>query len=120
MSLLAHWSPVLGVSESIPTVVFPFVCLFGEDTFLCFEVLYRLFTGPLSFVFHEFPLANASVLQNLWEILQNEDRQLVAHLEEKGISFARLIWSLISTLFTTALNREGFLAIIDNVIIRSE
>jgi hypothetical protein len=79
MSLLAHWSPVLGVGESVPSIVFPFVCLFGEDSFMCFEVLYRLFTGPLGWMFHEFPLANAGVLQNLWEILKKEDAQLVRH-----------------------------------------
>lgn len=120
MSLLAHWSPVLGVSEAVPSIVFPFVCLLGEDTFMCFEVLYRLFSGPLAFMFHEFPLANAGVLQNLWEILKKEDPQLVAHLEGKGISFARLIWSLISSLFTSALNRKGFLVISDNILIRTD
>lgn len=70
MSLLSHWSPVLAVSECVPSIAFPFACLLGEDKFLCFEVLYRLFSGPLAFIFQEYPLANSTVLQNMWEIIK--------------------------------------------------
>lgn len=120
MSLLTYWSPVLGQSQEIPTIVFPFVCLLGEDTFMCFEVLYRLFSGPLSFMFKEYPLANSEVLQNMWEILKKEDPHLVAHFELKKISFVKLAWTLISTLFTSTLTREGFLAIADMILINND
>lgn len=36
VSLLTHWEGVMGVAEFVPAVVFPFVCLFGSDSFLCF------------------------------------------------------------------------------------
>ena len=36
------------------------------------------------------------------------------------MSFARLAWSLMSSLFTTCLSREGFLAIVDHVLIKIE
>lgn len=65
LSLLAHYSPVFAESELIPTLVFPFVCIFGEDRFFCFEVLYRLFNNWLSFLFENFPLANSELLQNI-------------------------------------------------------
>jgi hypothetical protein len=65
LSLLAHYHPVFAEADFIPTVIFPFVCLFGNDYFLCFEILYRLFTIPLSFLFKEFPVANSAYLQNV-------------------------------------------------------
>ena len=74
VSLLAHYHPIFAEHEGLPTIIFPFVCLFGNDHFLCFEVLYRLFTGPLAFLFEEFPLANSKYLQNMFEILGREDQ----------------------------------------------
>lgn len=65
VSLLAYYSPVFAEAEFVPTLIFPFVCMFGNDQFLCFEILYRLFTRPLSFLFKEFPVANSSYLQNI-------------------------------------------------------
>ena len=36
LSLLAHYSPVFAEADFIPSIIFPFVCIFGEDRFLCF------------------------------------------------------------------------------------
>lgn len=36
ISLLAHYSPIFAESDLIPTLVFPFVCIFGNDRFFCF------------------------------------------------------------------------------------
>ena len=36
VGLLAHWEPVMGQADFVPPIVFPFVCLLGQDTFLCF------------------------------------------------------------------------------------
>lgn len=51
LSLLAHYSPIFAESDLIPALIFPFVCIFGEDRFFCFEVLYRLFNNWLSCLF---------------------------------------------------------------------
>lgn len=69
ISLLAHYSPVLAESDLVAPLVFPFVCIFGQDTFFCFEVLYRLFNHWLSYLFKEFPLANSELVQNLYELV---------------------------------------------------
>lgn len=69
ISLLGNYCPVFAESELIAPIVFPFVCLFGNDEFFCFEVLYKLFRHWLSFLFSDFPLANARLLQNIYEIL---------------------------------------------------
>jgi hypothetical protein len=51
LSLLAHYHPVFAEAEKICEIIFPFVCLFGNDLFLCFEILYCLFSRQLSFLF---------------------------------------------------------------------
>lgn len=45
---------------------------------------------------------------------------LLNHLNNNGISFTKLIWSLFSTLFSTNLNRDGFLAVADTLISHHE
>lgn len=51
ISLLAHYSPIFSVaymsSESLSAILFPFVCIFGSDQFLCFEILYQFFNYHL-------------------------------------------------------------------------
>jgi hypothetical protein len=54
----------------VPPIVFAFVCLFGQDEYFCFDIVYRLFTHWLNFLFDEFPVANSSFLQNVYEILE--------------------------------------------------
>jgi len=29
MTLLVNWQPIMGVADYIPSIVFPFICLFG-------------------------------------------------------------------------------------------
>jgi hypothetical protein len=118
LSLLAHYHPVFAEADFIPTLIFPFVCLFANDHFLCFEILYRLFTRPLSFLFKEFPVANSAYLQNVREILAKEDPELLAHFNDKGLSFTKTAWSLLNTLFSACLAREQFLAVIDSIFVR--
>jgi hypothetical protein len=119
-SLLAHYSPVFAESDLTATLVFPFVCIFGEDRFFCFEVLYHIFNSWLRCLFENFPLANSELLQNIQEIFEKEDQPLLNHINDKNISFTKLIWSLLSTLFSTNLNRDGFLAMADTLISHSE
>lgn len=45
---------------------------------------------------------------------------LLNHLRDRQISFTKLTWSLLSTLFSTNLNRDGFLAVADTLIAHNE
>lgn len=36
VSLLAHLHSIFSEAETVPSIVFPLVCLFGNDEFLCF------------------------------------------------------------------------------------
>lgn len=69
LSLLAHYSPIFAEADFLPCLVFPIVSMLGEDELLCFEVLHRLLTYWLQFLFETFPVANADVLQNIEELL---------------------------------------------------
>lgn len=105
MSVLGHYSNVFSESENVASIVFPFVCLFGNDKFLCFEILYRLFTNWLSFLFKNFPTANNSYVQNLQEMMETIDIEILNHLKNKKLSFTKLCWGLVSNLFTTVFPR---------------
>lgn len=118
MSLLGHYSPIFRQADNVPAIVFPFVCLFGTDRLLSFDILYRLLTNWLSFLFKNFPSANADYVQNLQEIMEDIDIEILNHLKHKKLSFTKLCWGLISNLFTTVFPRQSFLAIIDAIFTR--
>lgn len=81
ISWLAWVDPIYGEYENTPSIVFPIVCLFGQDQYLCFEIVYRLFTNWLSFLFDEFPVPNSKFLQNIYEMLEEIDPTLLNHLK---------------------------------------
>ena len=60
-------------------------------------------THWMSFVFDEFPLPNSRFLQNVYEILEENDPEMIRFLKAKNITFTKLSWTMISTLFTTNL-----------------
>ena len=120
VSLLANYCPVFAESDLIAPIVFPFVCLFGNDEYFCFEVLYKLLRHWLSFLFSDFPLANTRLLQNIYEILEIEDMPLLMHLKEIKAPFTKLVWGILSNFFTTTFNREIFLSIVDNLFANYE
>ena len=63
-------------------------------------------------------MANSAYLQNVREILAKEDPELLAHFNDKGLSFTKTAWSLLSTVFSACLAREQFLAVIDSIFVR--
>jgi hypothetical protein len=71
----------------------------------------------MSFLFEEFPVPNSKFLQNVYEILEENDPEMIRFLKSKNITFTKLTWSMLSTLFTTNLPKESFLALIDNIIV---
>jgi hypothetical protein len=44
----------------------------------------------------------------------------LGHFTEKGLSFTKTCWTLLTTLFSACLGREHFLAIIDALFVRIE
>ncbi len=84
---------------------------------MCFEIVYRVMTHWMSFVFEEFPVANSKWLQNVYEILEESDPEMIRFLKGRNITFTKLTWTMISTLFTTNLPKEAFLALIDNLVV---
>jgi hypothetical protein len=105
VSLLAQYCPVFGEADNIPCLVFPLVSVLGEDELLCFEVLHRLLTYWLQFLFETFPVANADVVQNIEEILEEIEPAIVTHFQNSGLNITKLIWELLSSLFSDVLDR---------------
>ena len=77
--------------------------IFGQDEYLCFEIVYRVLTHWMSFLFEEFPLPNSKFLQNMYEILEVSDPEMIRFIKTKNITFTKLAWSLLETLFTANL-----------------
>ena len=95
ISYLAHVDPIFAEIQQLPQIVFPFICLFGQDEYLCFEIVYRVLTHWMSFLFEEFPLPNSKFLQCMYEILEDSDPEIIRFIKSKNITFTKLTWSLL-------------------------
>lgn len=50
--------------------------------------------------------------------MSHTDPELLNHFTKNGISFTKACWTLLTTLFSTCLARENYLAIIDCLFVR--
>jgi hypothetical protein len=53
-------------------------------------------------------------------VFEKEDQALLNHLNDRNISFTKLTWTLLSSLFSTNLNRDGLLAVVDTLMTHPE
>lgn len=77
-SAIAHWSPVFGEVEYLPTIVFPFVLLFKGDDLAAFEASISLLVhwqrGFLAFL----PTPPVTILGFIEKILRQQVRKDMA------------------------------------------
>lgn len=45
LSAMAHWSPIFGETQFLPTFAFPFVKMFQNNHLICFEMVATILGG---------------------------------------------------------------------------
>lgn len=116
LSALAHWAPVLGETDYIPSFVFPVVKFFEHDPFVAFEICATLIYCWGQQWFEFFPNPPINVLNMVENLLGHHDPELHRHLIGYGITAQTYAWPLLRTLFSEVFDRDQWLSAMDNLV----
>ncbi len=114
-SIIAHWSPQIGVCYFLPNLVFPFVkCIRGEEPFLI-DVLVSIITYWCQYWFELYPELPLSHLKIVEKIFESENPLLFGHLIK--IRFiSQISWEFMKNLYSENLEKEKWLQLVDFLI----
>ncbi|CAM9502399.1 unnamed protein product [Ectocarpus sp. 6 AP-2014] len=116
LSALAHWSPILAEVEFVPSWLFPFCVVFGQDDLGAFEAAVSFFLHWGSRLLVTFPQPPVPVLAGMELALQRADRELAAHLKSLSVGALSYGWPLLRSAFSEVLAREEWLCLIDRIL----
>jgi len=116
LSALAHWSPIFGETQYLPSFAFPFVKLFQNNHLVCFEVIATVLVNWGQHWFEYFPNPPINILGMIENLLAYHDRYLLDHLVKQGVTSQIYGWPLLETVFSEVLTQEEWLMLWDNVL----
>ncbi|KAL8615313.1 hypothetical protein ACOMHN_038052 [Nucella lapillus] len=116
LSALAHWSPIFGETQFLPSLAFPFVKLFQNNHLVCFEMIATVLVNWCQHWFEYFPNPPINVLGMVENVLGHHDRYLLQHFVTYGVTSQLYAWSLLETVFSEVLTREEWLMMWDHVV----
>ena len=94
LSCLAHWCPALAELPELPTVLQPWLVLFGGDQLGAFEACATLLTNWTARFFECHPHPPVAVLASAEAILRHAAPKLHAHLLSLGVGPAQVSLAL--------------------------
>lgn len=116
-SHLAHWSPIFGEVSYIPSIVFPFVLLFGADELAALEsVMTILMWWGFSWQV-TFPNPPINIVDSIDSLLKLHDVKLYSFFLRLDTSPGLLSWTILSTLFTEVLNKQDWFKLMDFIVL---
>jgi len=89
LSCLAHWAPIFGEVEYLPSLAFPFVKYFEHDQVGAFEAIATVLTSWCQLWFEFFPNPPINVLNLVENLLAQHDTDLLRHFVAQGITSQR-------------------------------
>lgn len=112
-SQLAHWAPILADAPYLPSLVFPFVLLYGSDELAALETSMTIMMW-WGFSWHAtHPGPPVHLADALDSLLKLHESKLYYHLVELKVAPGLLCWSMLSTLFTELLSRNNWFVLMD-------
>ncbi|XP_053349532.1 TBC1 domain family member 31 [Clarias gariepinus] len=115
LSALAHWSAIFAEAEYLPLLAFPFVKLFQNNPLICFEVVATVIVNWCQHWFEYFPNPPLNILSMVENVLAQDDKELLRHFVNCGVTSQLYVWPLLETLFSEVLTRDEWLKLFDNV-----
>ena len=114
VSILAWSSPVFGVAHFTPTIVFPFVKMYGSDLQSAVEVTLAFTINWGQEFFKYYPHHPVAVVSFLNHMLKLEDAELWAHLDQVGVGPEVWGWLVLCPIYTEILTRNEWLQVMDH------
>ncbi|KAJ9580105.1 hypothetical protein L9F63_004247, partial [Diploptera punctata] len=116
LSCMTHWSPVFSEAKFLPLFVFPFVKVFQNDPFVCFEAVVTIFLNWCQHWFEYFPFPPINVLSMIENVLTEHDLELLKFYYEYGVKSHLYAWTLLETAFSEVLSRSEWLCLWDHIL----
>ncbi|XP_021932059.1 TBC1 domain family member 31 isoform X2 [Zootermopsis nevadensis] len=116
LSCLAHWSSIFAEVKFLPLFVFPFVKVFKNDPFVCFEVVTTIIMNWCQYWFEYFPFPPVNVLSMIENVLAEHDTELLEFYCGAGVKTDLYAWTLLEVAFSEVLPRSDWLCLWDHVL----
>ncbi|XP_059168876.1 TBC1 domain family member 31-like [Physella acuta] len=116
LSAMAHWSPIFGETQFLPTFAFPFVKMFQNNHLICFEMVATILVNWGQHWFEYFPNPPINILGMIENILAHHDTHLLQHFVKTGITSQIYAWPLLESVFSEVLTQDEWLMLWDNIL----
>ncbi|KAI9203502.1 uncharacterized protein BJ171DRAFT_509794 [Polychytrium aggregatum] len=116
LSALAHWTLIIENLEYMPALIFPFVKLFSNDIFTCFEVLVTLVINWCQKWWDYYPNPPIEILDVVEDLLAYHDPELVGHFVKWNITSQIYAWIMIQTFFSENFSKDEWLRVWDHFV----
>ncbi|XP_023714197.1 TBC1 domain family member 31 isoform X2 [Cryptotermes secundus] len=116
LSCLAHWSSLFSEVKFLPLFVFPFVKVFQNDPFVCFEAVTTIILNWCQYWFEYFPFPPINVLSMIENVLAEHDSELLEFYYGARVKTDLYAWTLLEVAFSEVLCRSDWLCLWDHVL----
>ena len=117
MSAMAHWSSIFEDADMVPCLVFPFVKVYKNDTFACFEVLVSILNNWCEKWWEFYPNPPVQALDIIEDLLQHHDKGLLQFFRRNQISSQIYAWPLLSSFFSDVLCQKDWFVAWDHILL---
>lgn len=116
ISCLSYWTKVFGQIDYMPTLVYPFLSVFKNDSTLTFELIATILLNQCQLWFEFAPLEPFNYLGFIENILQEFEPDLMCHYREKNITAKIYALALFENGFSEILDESQWLQLWDHIL----
>lgn len=116
ISCLSYWTKVFGQIDYMPTLVYPFLSIFKNDSTLTFELIATILLNQCQLWFEFAPLEPFNYLGFIENILQEFEPVLMGHYREKNITAKIYALAMFENGFSEILDENQWLQLWDHIL----
>lgn len=116
LSCLSHWCALFGEVKFLPLFVFPFVKVFQNDPFACFEAVATIIVNWCQHWFEYYPFPPVNILAIIENVLAENDPELMNFFYKVRITSRVYAWPLLEAAFTEVLSVSEWMQLWDHVL----
>lgn len=121
ISLLAHWSQILGISfhseeHFLPYFVFPFVKFASSDMLMCFELIATILINQCCLWFEFSPLLPSNYLGVIENLIDHFEPTLAQFYRQHSVTSSIYAWKVMRTAFSEVLAEFQWYFLWDHII----
>lgn len=117
LSALAWHSPVFGILDILPAIIYPFAQVFDEDVQTLTEVMMLVFMNWGKEFFSYYPQAPPDLMTFLTQLLREEDQELYLHLQKISSPVEVWGWEIAQVFYTDSISASEWVQLMDHALL---